>query len=94
MVDGNAAGGDLGSYRNRLRNKLVDLFLEEYSRRRDRGELLYEGKWITPDEKFDFSEEIKKEHKGLFYDSLLLLVIGFIVAYILVRLLTILRFPS
>ena len=86
--------GDEHGYRERLRKKLVDLFLKEYSRRRDRGELLYRGKWIKPDEKLDFTEEIKKEHKGLFYVSLLFLDIGCFVAYILIRLLIILEFPS
>jgi hypothetical protein len=81
------------AYRSTFRKKLVDMFLNEYSVRRDRGELLYGGRWITPEEKFDFMDEVKKDHKHLFNDSLLALVFGIIGALILTFLVKIFFFP-
>jgi hypothetical protein len=81
-------------FRNMFRKKLIDLFLNEYSARRDRGELLYKGRWITPDRKFDFTEELKRDHKQLFFDSLVLLFLGFVGALFLIFLLKLFFFPS
>jgi|GEM_PF-4305017 len=82
------------SYRNALRKKLVDMFLTDYGLRRDRGELLYAGKWITPEKKYDFMNDLKEDHKHLVQDSVLGLIMGFVGAVILVLLLKLFMFPS
>jgi hypothetical protein len=82
------------AYRQSFRRKLADLFLNEYSVRRDRGELLYAGRWITPDRKYDFMDELKVEHRHLVQDSILGLVVGFLGAVILVVLIKYVLFPS
>jgi len=82
------------AYRLTFRRKLADLFLNEYSLRRDRGELLYAGRWITPDRKYDFMDELKDEHKHLVRDSILGLILGFASAFVLVLLVRFVLFPS
>jgi hypothetical protein len=81
-------------YRDGLRRKLTNLFLDEYKLRKERGELLYSGSWITPDNKFEFIEEMKKEHKHLLHDSVLALFSGFVIAFAAVLLIRFILFPN
>jgi hypothetical protein len=70
------------------------MFLDEYKLRKDRGELLYEGRWIKPSDKFDFIEETRREHKALFLDLVILLGIGFLLAIIVVAFMRLYFFPT
>lgn len=81
------------AYQKNIRRKLVDMLLDEYKVRKDRGELLYNGRWISPDKKYDFIEELRKEHKGFLQDSIVLLVLGFVGAYLLILLIRAFFFP-
>ena len=81
-------------YRSGLRRKLVDMLLNDYKSKRERGELFYEGRWITPDEKLTFIEDIRREHKALLQDSIGLILLGFIAAFILIKLIETFFFPK
>lgn len=81
-------------YRESLRKKLANLFLDEYKARRERGELLHEGSWITPDDKFEFIENMKREHQRLFHDSILALLFGFVLSFVAVLVIRLLLFPK
>ncbi len=82
------------AYRKKLRKKLVRLFFEEYRRRKEQGVLFFEGRWITPDEKMDFFEDLRREHRRMWNDSLLLIGIGFVLALILILIMKNFLFPK
>jgi hypothetical protein len=81
------------TYRENLRRKLVRIFAEEYSTRKERGELFFEGRWIRPEEKMDFFDDMKEEHRKLLVDSMLLILAGIAVAPVLVLIIKAFLFP-
>jgi hypothetical protein len=90
----NAHDAMKAGFREEFRRKLANLFLDEYQLRKDRGELLYQGRWISPGDKFEFIEEIRKEHRSLFLDLVILFALGFFGALVLVLIIRGFFFPK
>lgn len=90
------AAGDIDvkrDFRRRVRSRFLDMLLSEYKARKESGELLYKGRWISQSDKIDFLEELQKEHRALFHDTLVLLGVGFVLAVILIIIIKSYFFP-
>ena len=85
---------DAVAFREKFRKKLIRLFLQEYTTRKERGELFFEGRWIRPEEKMDFYDDLGREHRKLWYDILLLVVFGFLFAVVLILVIKGFLFPK